>query len=248
VAEYLLYGPTPYDQVIDLGRGLREAADRAGAPRALAFAAALTGEAALLSGDLDRAERELTEAVEVHRRIRARAGEAHSLQRLAELRLHQGRRDEARELLRQALPLARWSSLAPHLMQRIHGTAIAAADTPEEAYAAVARAEAITGVPDICPFCEVLIEVPAAIACAGVGDLEGARKHLARAEWSTRLYPGTSLQAGVVEARAHLLRAEGDESWPAVLAEAAEQFAEAGQPLDAARCRAAVASGVPLPT
>jgi hypothetical protein len=41
--------------------------------------------------------------------------------------------------------------------------------------------------------------------------------------------------------------AEGDGAWRALLAEAAEQFAGAGQPLDAARCRAAGAEAVPLP-
>ena len=56
VAEYLLYGPTPYDEVLELAGDLRDTAERAGVLRAVAFAMALTGEAALLSGDLDLAE------------------------------------------------------------------------------------------------------------------------------------------------------------------------------------------------
>jgi hypothetical protein len=56
VAEYLLYGPTPYVEVIDLAHGLRRTAHDAGALRAVAFASALAGEAALLAGDLDLAE------------------------------------------------------------------------------------------------------------------------------------------------------------------------------------------------
>ena len=60
VAEYLLYGPVPYDEVIELAEGLRVRAQRHGALRGVAFATALIGEAALLKGDLDVAERELT--------------------------------------------------------------------------------------------------------------------------------------------------------------------------------------------
>jgi tetratricopeptide (TPR) repeat protein len=119
VAEYLLYGPTPYPEVMALGRALRETAQRAGALRAVAFASALTGEAALLSGDLATAEHDLSEAVDLHTDIGAPAGQAHALQRLAELRVIQGDRAEARRLLQRAYPLARWSSMAMHLVQRI---------------------------------------------------------------------------------------------------------------------------------
>ena len=75
-------------------------------------------------GDLDRAERELLEAVDLHRDVDAPAGEAHSLQRLAEVRLEQGDPEEARRLLERALPLARWSVIAMHLIQRVYGTMI----------------------------------------------------------------------------------------------------------------------------
>ena len=91
VAEYLLYGPTPYDEVIELAGGLRRRAQQHGALRGVAFATALIGEAALLKGDLDLAERELREAVDLHRDVDASAGEAHCLQRLAEVRLARGR-------------------------------------------------------------------------------------------------------------------------------------------------------------
>ena len=63
VAEFLLYGPTPYAEVLALAATLRESARRSGVLRAVAFATALRGEAALLSGDLALAEAELTEAV-----------------------------------------------------------------------------------------------------------------------------------------------------------------------------------------
>ena len=77
VAEYVLYGPTPYEEVTSLARALRGTAERAGALRAVAFATVLIGEAALLNGDLDLAERELTDAVDLHREIGGTMGEAH---------------------------------------------------------------------------------------------------------------------------------------------------------------------------
>ena len=86
-AEYMLYGPTPYAEVIDVARALQRTAKRSGALRAAAFASALVGEAALLSGDLPLAAEELSEAIDLHHDMSAPAGEAHARQRLAEVRL-----------------------------------------------------------------------------------------------------------------------------------------------------------------
>ena len=86
----MLYGPTPYGEVIEVARDLQATARRSGALRAAAFASALIGEAALLSGDLALAAAELTEASDLHRDLGSIAGQAHSLQRLAEVRLAEG--------------------------------------------------------------------------------------------------------------------------------------------------------------
>ena len=237
VAEYLLYGPTPYDEVIDLADGLRRRAQQHGALRGVAFATALIGEAALLKGDLDTAERELREAVDLHRDVDASAGEAHCLQRLAEVRLARGDRDEAQQLLQRALPLARWSVISMHLLQRIHGTMISAARTPLEGVAVAERAEGMMGVTDRCPFCDVMFAVPAAIAHADAGDLASAGRYIEVAEVVQRRWEGTSWDAAVAEARAHLAMAEGDRDGGARWIDTAvELFTTSGQPLDAARC------------
>jgi hypothetical protein len=242
VAEYLLYGPTPYDEVIALATELRQTAERAGALRAVAFAATLVGEAALLSGDLATAEKELLGAVDLHRDIGAAAGEAHSLQRLAELRLWQGDRAGARALLRRALPLARWSPIAMHLVQRIHGTLVRAADDVASARAMVDRAEAILGIGDFCNFCQVMFSVPAAIACADDGDVGAARRHLEMARRSAALWLGTAWEAATLEAEAHVALAEDDQRLARhLLEEARGLFEAARQPLDAARCNLTLA-------
>lgn len=128
VSEYLLYGPTPVAEVVELATSLATNARNAGSPRAEAFAVALRGEAALLSGDLGGAEADLSAAVALHRDIGAVAGEAHALERLAEVRLAEGDRTEARQLLDRALPLARWSPIPGCLLPRIYGTQVVAAD------------------------------------------------------------------------------------------------------------------------
>ncbi len=239
VAEYLLYGPVPYAEVVELGEDLRRRARRAGVLRGVAFATALIGEAALLMGDLDRAQRELTEAVDLHHDIDASSGEAHSMQRLAELHLARGERDEAARLLEQALLLARWSVISKHLLQRIYGSMIAASPDPLSARAVVDRAEATLGTSDHCPFCTVMFAVPASIACSDVGDVENARRQLAMGEQSAARWEGSAWDGAVLEARAHLARAEGRADEVVALAtRAAERFTAAGQARDAARCLA----------
>ena len=237
-AEYLLYGPTPYADVIATARGLRDTALRSGALRAVAFATALIGEAAVLSGDLELAAGELQEAVDLHHDLGAGGGEAHCLQRLAEVHLARGDDEAARRMLDRALPLARWSMLARHLLQRIYGTMILAATDPLTARAIVDRAESTLGTEDNCVFCSIMLSVPAVMACAAVGDFEHAHHHLRQAEGSAMMWEGTAWEAATAEARAVVLAAEGDlAAAQTELAAAIERFEQAGHPLDVARCR-----------
>ena len=237
--EVLLYGRTPYAEVIELCTSLRTTANRAGALRAVAFATQVIGEAALLAGDLDLASRELQDAIDLHHEIAATGGEASALHRMAEVRLAQGDRAEANRLLQRALPLARWSTIAVHLIQRLYGTMVAAAGDVRSARIVVDRAASTIGANDACRFCDIMFAVPAAIACADAGDLADARRYLRKAERSAGLWEGTSWQAALLETRAHLAVAEGDgDAGTHLLEQAADMFDETGQPLDAARCRA----------
>jgi DNA-binding SARP family transcriptional activator len=242
-AEYMLYGQASYAEVIDLARDLQSTARRSGALRAAAFASALIGEAALLSGDLDLAAAELIEASDMHRDLGSAGGQAHSLQRLAEVRIAEGDRVEAMRLVQEAFPLARSSMIAKHLLQRVFGTMITAARSPLEARVIVDRAESTLGWDDACAFCQIMLSVPATIACARAGDLAHARRHLEAAERSALLWQGTSWEASISEARAAVATATGDpETACRQLHSATKRFRQAGQPLDAARVELAMAS------
>jgi DNA-binding SARP family transcriptional activator/tetratricopeptide (TPR) repeat protein len=244
VAENLLYGREPYPEIIAEAEQLRVRARMAGALRGVAFATALIGEAALMMGDLTRAEAELEEAVALNADLDAIGGQAHGMQRLAEVRLAQGRSDEARQLLDAALPLARWSTMGMHLLQRIFGTLITSAPDPQSARIMVDRAESTLGEPDQCWFCTVMLAVPAATACARVGDFEDAHRFLASAERSVSHWGESSWKAAVIEARATVALAEGDANgYRRLSQEAADAYAAVGHAQDAARCLAAASVG-----
>ena len=173
-----------------------------------------------------------------HRELGSSGGEAHALQRLAEVHLARGERETAARLAAEALPLARESPLARHLLHRVFGTMIGAADDPAGARAVVERADVLLGVDDRCAFCSIMFLVPAAIACARVGE-----SRTRRACWTRR---GAARNCGRARpgwprsgrSRARIAEARGDEpAAHAHLVRAAEAFERAGQPLDAHRCR-----------
>jgi DNA-binding SARP family transcriptional activator/tetratricopeptide (TPR) repeat protein len=243
VAENLLYGREPYPEIIAESEQLRLRASQAGALRGVAFATALIGEAALMMDDLPRAEAELLEAVALHADIDAVGGQAHSMQRLAEVRLAQGRGEEARRLLDEALLLARWSTIGQHLLQRIFGSLIVSAPDPQSARVMVDRAEVTLGEPDRCHFCTVMLAVPAATACARVGDIDDAHRYLASASQSVSLWGESSWQAAVIEAEATVALAEGDaERYRTLSMRAADAYTAVGHVRDAARCLAAASA------
>ncbi len=86
-----------------------------------------------------------------------------------------------------------------------------------------------------------MVAVPSAIACAEAGRLDEAHEHLMLAEASAMNWQGTAWQGAVTEAKACLLRAEGDPgAADKLLVEAASLFDQAGQPLDSERCLEAI--------
>ena len=97
---------------------------------------------------------------------------------------------------------------------------------------------AIRGPAEACPFCSIALLVPAAIACAGGGDIARGQAYLSSAEAVVgMLGPMSSWNVAVTEAAAHVASARGDVELAAdLLARAHDGYSRAGQRLDAARC------------
>jgi DNA-binding SARP family transcriptional activator/tetratricopeptide (TPR) repeat protein len=247
VTERMLYGGLPNDEIIAFADGLAAEAARIGAARGQAFALTLRGEAEILAGRLDEAERDFTDGARLHGSIGAAAGEALSLLGRGQVAIRRGRSAHARPVLEAALRLARESEVGHHTLDRVYGAIVeaAAADADVDAgLRAVVEAEtAIQGPAETCPTCRIAFIVPATIAAARAGDLVRARRYAGdcvRALEIVALPPAWT--AAVEEARGWLAGAEGRaEEARACFAAAADGFDAWGQPLDAARCRARAA-------
>ncbi len=239
MTQRFLYGSRPYAEVISFAEELTAEAERLDAARGRAFGATLRGEALYLSGRLDEAEHDLSSAVALHRETGGTTGEAHAVQRLAELANQAGDVHRARALIGEALTLARSSDIGFHLLDRIYGSRIALAGGPDAALAAVEEAEdAIRGPLETCPGCRVHLAVPAAIASARAGDVERAQTYAQTVDYLTDVVMRLpAWYAARLEVHANLALATAD--IPAArrqFVSAADGFAGAGQPLDAERC------------
>lgn len=240
MTQRFLYGASPYPKVIEFADSIADEARRLGAARGHAFGVTLRGEAELLAGELDAADEHLKLGGALHRRFGGAVGEALSLQRRAELALERGRRDEAADLLDEALDLARQTDIGFHLFDRIYGTRLRLAPDPEAGLAALEDAQqSVRGLLETCPGCRITFAVPAAIAAARGGHLELAERYGESCEYLANVVMRLpAWHAALEEVRGHMARARGQD--PAVAARhfaaAAQGFRAAGHRLDARRC------------
>lgn len=241
ITQRFLYGARPYAEVIEFADALAAEAQRLGAARGQAFGVTLRGEAEWLSGDLVAAREHLREGARLHRAIGGPVGEALSLQRLAEVSLHEGRRDEARALIDEALDVARQTDIGFHLMDRIYGTRINLhQDDPAAALYVMEDASlSVRGPLETCPGCRITFAVPAAIAAARAGELDLADKHEEQCAYLANVVMRLpAWYAAHEEVRGHIAAARAPRADEAVssFSAAAARFRQAGQPLDAQRC------------
>ncbi|HJW11010.1 MAG TPA: hypothetical protein VJ598_04450, partial [Albitalea sp.] len=240
MVQRFLYGARPYPEVIAFAQALADEAKRLGAARGHAFGVTIRGEAELLSGNLDAAERDLEQGVELHRAINAATGESFALQRLAEVSMYRGRLDEAHARLDQALDLARQTDVGFHLLDRIYGTRIAIADLEGDGRWALDDAtDAVRGPLETCPGCRITFAVPAAIAAARAGDIDRAEAFEEQSSYLAKVVMRLpAWHAAHTEVQAHMAMARGlnPEVARRHFDTAATQFRAAGHPLDAERC------------
>lgn len=239
VTERMLYGGLPNDEIIAFADGLAVEAKRIGAARGHAFAVTLRGEAEILAGRLDAADRDFAEGARLHGRIGAVAGEALSLLGRAQVAIRIGRPEQAGLFLTDALLIARESEVGHHTLDRIYGAMVEAAADPGRGVEVVREAEsAIQGPAETCPTCRIAFIVPATIAAARAADLDRAHRYARDCERALEVIAlPPAWHAAVNEAQGWLARADGR---PTDASErfrrAAEGFRTWGQPLDARRC------------
>lgn len=240
ITQRFLYGARPYADVIHFAQALSTEAQRLGAARGHAFGVTLRGEAEWLAGNLTEARQHLVEGARLHRAIGGPVGEALSLQRLAELALHEGHRDEARALIDDALDVARQTDIGFHLLDRIYGTRINLhADDPDAALHVMEDASAsVRGPLETCPGCRITFAIPAAIAAARAGELELAEKHEAQCAYLANVVMRLpAWYAAHDEVLGHIAAARGSaEEALTRFAAAAARFRGAEHPIDAERC------------
>jgi hypothetical protein len=119
-AEYRLYGLSTRREIEAYGTGLLDIARRSGSVHGQALAQLLLGEAELLSGRFEAAQRHLTRSDELHGQAGAAAGRAPVMRHLADVAVAWGDARRARRLLKNGLQLATASPMAAHVVVKIH--------------------------------------------------------------------------------------------------------------------------------
>jgi DNA-binding SARP family transcriptional activator/tetratricopeptide (TPR) repeat protein len=239
VTERMLYGGLPNAEIVAFADSLATEAQRIGAARGHAFALTLRGEAGILAGRLDEADRDFAEGARLHGRIGAVAGEALSLLGRAQVATYRGQTEHARPFLTDALLMARESEVGHHTLDRIYGAMVDAATDPSTGVRLVCEAEtAIRGPAETCPTCRIAFIVPATIAAARAGDLERAHRYARDCETALEIVAlPPAWHAAVEEARGWVAHASGQpDDAREHFRKAADGFRTWGQPLDARRC------------
>jgi DNA-binding SARP family transcriptional activator len=244
--EFYLYGPEGHGGAAAFAQELFDTAAAAGSIGGKALAALLLGEIKLLSGELDEAIASLEKSASYAATAGCLSAQSIALERLGEAEVARNNRERARQLLASARPLAESSSIPSHLLVRVFGVQVTAADRPMEALQVAQEAErALADASRVCEPCSMNFHVEAARVFARAGDLPRARRHVAEAERITGLWQGGPWTASVWEVRAELRMAEGEEAQAiAMFREAADSFAQLRRPIDEARCRASAMTRV----
>jgi DNA-binding NarL/FixJ family response regulator len=177
------------------------------------------------TGDWDGAEQQLLDSLRAYERL-GRGSRVYALARLAELRVRQGRLEEAERLLEgySEHPLALAPMVALHLER---GEIALAAERVE------ARLRSAT---ENSPAAATLLGLLADVRLAA-GALGGAREAVDRLRDLARALRREHLIAAAELAAARVSQASGDGAAPAHLQAALELFERLGMPLDGARAQ-----------
>jgi hypothetical protein len=147
--------------------------------------------------------------------------------------MHQGRLDDARTVLDEALDVARQTDVGFHLLDRIYGTRIQLAGSPTAGLHALEDArEAVRGPLETCPGCRITFAVPAAIAAARAKRLDLAQDYETQTAYLANVVMRLpAWYAAHDEVRGHMAVARGEDAQVAAsrFAAAAARFLAAGK-------------------
>jgi len=233
-AQFCMASPAGHASMSALIRDITELAERRGSVPGRALATLMLGDLALCQGRLDEAETSLVEAAQKYGDIGAVAGRTLAVEQLARVALSRGQVARARELTRQAAPLASTTWLAPHLEIRIKALEVQLAPTADEALGQILAGDRL--IATCCQPCSMGFRIASAIALAGAGELDQVSRRLDEVERIASMWNGGPWVAALWEARGVFRRAQGNAARAtAGFSEAAARFLELGRPLDHAR-------------
>ncbi len=190
----------------------------------LAFCRTCCADMHAARGRIDEAEEELTSAIRELEAAGQRSRCAHPASRLAQIRVLQGRLEEADELLR-GLDGAPETVEAAAALRLARGEPAAAAAVLEQRLDELGR-DSLVGV----PFLSLLVEARVAL-----GDTASAAA--AATALSSVAVPGGRSEAAADVARGRVSAARGEDDAAPAFGRAAELYRRVGLPLDAARAR-----------
>src|SRR5581483_9016517 len=192
----------------------------------LAFCRTCGADVSAANGRIDDAERELVAALRELTQAGQRARCVHPAARLAEIRVLQGRFDEAAGLLADFADEPETINTAVNL-RLARGEPEAAATLAERRLAQIKGSNVLA-----VPLLARLVE-----ARLASGAIDAAGEAAAQLEAIAAATRRRRVEADAALARGRVLLATGDPSAPALLERAVDAFAGAGLPLDAARAR-----------
>lgn len=238
LSEFCLCSAKGHAEVAGLAEELLAVAEQAESNAGRGLACLLLGEAALFSGELDRAEQFLAEAERLLLAADAVAGRVLAIERLAEIALERGQKWRASRLIQRGLSDAERSWLSPHLIMRMQALAVRAASTPKMVAEEILAGDRLL-TPGACQPCSMALRTASAIALAEAGELEQVDRRLNDAERIAGMWQGGPWAAALWEARGVQRRAQDKEVRAiAAFEEAASRYEELGRPRDQARCLA----------
>jgi DNA-binding NarL/FixJ family response regulator len=199
----------------------------------LGFCYACCAEMFIASGQWEMADGMLTEGLGAMQAARLQARCVHPAAKLAELRVSQGRLEEAAQLLAgfEELPESTHALASLHLA---NGETAMAAAVLHRRLNAIGRDNVLSAT-----FLALLVDIQLA-----QGDVAGAGATAARLESVAEGSSLSRLTAAARLARGRVLAAENDPASPEILGAAVSDFSSQGMPLDAARARLELARAV----